>query len=160
MWSHNFLGNTFWCATRYLKCQPPRKVQIWNLEIVNSFVKRQYTIHWSEYVFRKKPIPHKNIQTLAVEMLKVKNWISPEIALDVFTLRIDNHCNLRNVNHFETQLVRTICNQPKIWDIVSEQYKKLNNLNSCKESIKKLVLLNCPCRVCKTYINRVGFLEG
>ena len=34
-------------------------------------------------------------------MFKVENELSPEITSDLFTQRIDNHYNLRNINHFE-----------------------------------------------------------
>ena len=77
-------------------------------------------------------------------MFKVKNEMSPEIICDIFTQRINNHYNLRHINHFETPFVRTAYNRtesvpylgPKIWDIVPEEYKTLNSLNSFKESIK------------------------
>ena len=113
-------------------------------------------------------IHHRNIQTLATEMFKVKNEMSPEIICDIFTQRINNHYNLRHINHFETPFVRTVYNGtesvsylgPKIWDIVPEEYKTLNSLNSFKESIKNWVPLNCPCRLCKTYVHGVGFIEG
>ena len=55
-------------------------------------------------------INHRNIQTLATEMFKVKNEMSPEIICDIFTQRINNHYNLRHINHFETPFVRTVCN--------------------------------------------------
>ena len=114
-------------------------------------------------------IHHRNIQTLATEMFKVKNEkMSPEIICDIFTQRINNHYNLRRINHFEIPFVRTVYNGtesvsylgPKIWEIVPEEYKALNSLNSFKESIKNWVPLNCPCRLCKTYVHGVGFLEG
>ena len=114
-------------------------------------------------------IHHRNIQTLATEMFKVKNEkMSPEIICDIFTQRINNHYNLRHINHFETPFVRTVYNGtksvsylgPKIWDIVPEEYKTLNSLNSFKESIKNWVPLNCPCRLCKTYVHGVSFIEG
>ena len=102
-------------------------------------------------------IHYRNIQTLATEMFKVKNEMSPEIICDIFTQRINNHYNLRHINHFETPFVRTVYNGtksvsylgPKIWDIVPEEYKTLNSLNSFKESIKNWVPLNCPCRLVK-----------
>ena len=86
---------------------------------------------------------------------------------DIFTQRINNHYNLRHINHFETQFVRTVYNGtegvsylgPKIWEIVPEEYKTFNSLNSFKESIKNWVPLNCPCRLCKTYVHGAGFLE-
>ena len=41
-------------------------------------------------------IHHRNIQTLATEMFKVKNELTPEIICDIFTQRINNHYNLRH----------------------------------------------------------------
>ena len=113
-------------------------------------------------------IHHRNIQTLATEMFKVKNEMSPEIICDIFTQRINNHYNLRHINHFETPFVRTVYNGtesvsylgPKIWDIAPEKYKTLNSLSSFKESVKNWVPFKCPCRLCKTYVHGVGFIEG
>ena len=51
-------------------------------------------------------IHHRNIQILATEMFKVKTELSPEIICDIFTQRINNHYNLRHINHFETPFVR------------------------------------------------------
>ena len=87
---------------------------------------------------------HRNIQMLATEMFKVKNEMSSEITCDTFTPRINNHYNLRHINHFETPFVRTVYNGtesvsylgPKIWDIVPEEHKTWNRLNSFKKSIK------------------------
>ena len=85
-------------------------------------------------------------------MFKVKYELSPEIICDNFTQRINNHYNLRHINHFETRFVRTVYNGTesvsylgsKIWDIVPEEYKILNSLNSFKESIKNWVPLPVP----------------
>ena len=74
---------------------------------------------------------------------------------------------MRHINHFETSFVRTVYNGtesvsylgPKIQDIVPEEYKTHNSLNSFKESIKNWVPLNCLCRLCKTYVHGVGFIE-
>ena len=41
-------------------------------------------------------------------MFKVKNEMYPEIICDIFTQRINNHYNLRHINHFETPFVRTV----------------------------------------------------
>ena len=53
---------------------------------------------------------HGNIQTFATEMFKVKNEISPEIICDIFTQRMNNHYNLRHINHFQTPFARTVYN--------------------------------------------------
>ena len=75
---------------------------------------------------------------------------------------------MRHINHFETPFVRTVNNGTesvsylgsKICDIVPEEYKTLNSLNSLKESIKNWLPLNCPYRLCKTYEDGVGFIKG
>ena len=53
---------------------------------------------------------HGNIQTFATEMFKVKNEISPEIICDIFTQRMNNHYNLRHINHLQTPFARTVYN--------------------------------------------------
>ena len=82
-------------------------------------------------------------------MFKVKNE-PPEIICINFTQRINNHYSLRHINHFETPFVRIAYNGtksvshlgPKIWDIVPEEYKTLNSLNSFKYLLKRWVPLN------------------
>ena len=41
-------------------------------------------------------IHHNNIHTLAIEMYKVVNGMSPEIINDILKLREITHCNLRH----------------------------------------------------------------
>ena len=99
-------------------------------------------------------------------MFKVKNEISLEIICDIFTQRMNNHCNLRHINHFQTPFARTVYNGtesvsylgPKIQDIVPEEDKVMNTLNSFKESIKSCIPLNCLCRLCKTYVHALNIL--
>ena len=71
-------------------------------------------------------------------MFQVKNEMSPGIASDIFTHRINNHYNLRHLNHFQTPFVGTVYNGtdnvsylgPMIWDIIPEEYKTLNSLKA------------------------------
>ena len=84
-------------------------------------------------------IHHRNVETFATEMFKVKNEISPDIICINFTQRIKNHYSLRH-NHFETPFVRTAYNGTKsvsylgskIWDVVPEEYKTLKSLSNFK----------------------------
>ena len=55
-------------------------------------------------------IRHRKIQTLATEMFKVRTDMSPESICDIFTPRINNHYDLRHINHFETPFGRTVYN--------------------------------------------------
>ena len=46
-----------------------------------------------------------------------------------------------------------------MWNIVLEEYEKLDNLKSFKESLKKWVVLDCPRKLYKTYVHDAGLLE-
>ena len=50
---------------------------------------------------------HRNIQTLAIEMYKIKNDLSTEIFSNIFTQRTQNHYSLRNASDFQIPFVRT-----------------------------------------------------
>ena len=49
-------------------------------------------------------------------------------------------------------------NSPRIWDALTNSCKDATSLKSFKENLKRLIPENCPCRLCKTYIQGVGFL--
>ena len=48
---------------------------------------------------------------------------------------------------------------PKIWNILPDEIKQQTSLNSFKKSVKKWKPQDCPCRLCKVYVNGVGFLS-
>ena len=48
---------------------------------------------------------------------------------------------------------------PKVWDILPNIYKNINDLRKFKKAIKKWKHENCPCRICKKYIANVGFIQ-
>lgn len=105
-------------------------------------------------------------QTLAIEMFKVKHKLCPEISTDIFMEKANNQYNFRNHTDFLTPQANSVyCGTesisylgPRIWDIVPEEIKQKNSLNSFKESIKMWVPTNCPCRLCKVYLDGVGLL--
>ena len=111
---------------------------------------------------------HRNIQAPAIEMYKIKNDLSTEILSNIFTQRTQNHYSLGNASDFQILFVRTVYHGtesisylgPKIWDIVPAKMKNVISLNSFKAQIKKWLPFNYPCRLCKSYINAVDFLEG
>ena len=45
-------------------------------------------------------IHHRNIQSLVIEMYKVKNKLAPTITGNIFGTMPENHYNLRNYNDF------------------------------------------------------------
>ena len=105
-------------------------------------------------------------RNLAIEMYKVKSELSPMTTANVFTTIHESHYNLRNCNGFRSPFARTVYHgteiisylAPKMWDIVPIEMENTQSLNSFKKSIRKWVPNNCPCRLCKSYVDGVGFL--
>ena len=109
-------------------------------------------------------IHDRNLQVLATEMFKVKLSIAPVIINDVFRIR-KNDYNTRKADGFQPHCVKTVHYGaetvsflgPKLWLILLNEYKSIININEFKSKIKSS-RQNCPCRLCKTYINHVGFI--
>ena len=85
----------------------------------------------------------------------------------IFKLNSHSRFNLRQISQFFRPLVRSVYHEaenisylgPKVWDILlDDYYKTMQNLDTFKIKIKKWIPENCPCRLCKVYIDRVGFL--
>ena len=61
---------------------------------------------------------------------------------------------------------RSVCNGlqtlrsfgPKIWNILPDDIKNSENINSFKRQIKTWIPLNCPCKLCKRFLPGVGYI--
>ena len=81
--------------------------------------------------------------------------------------RTNNQYNLCNRPNFITPQVESIFHEtesisylgPTIWNIGPEKFEHKKSLDSFKESIKMWVPTNCPCRLCKVYLDGVGFIN-
>ena len=110
-------------------------------------------------------IHQRNLQVLAMEMLKIHKGLSPEILRETFVSKTSSYNFLRN-DTFEKRKVHSVYHGtesllflgPKIWDLVPVELKQSETLHSFKLKIKNWVLFECPYRICKTYIQQVGFL--
>ena len=47
---------------------------------------------------------------------------------------------------------------PRIWKLVPNNIKESTSLGSFKMAIKRWVPDGCPCRLCKSYVQNVGFI--
>ena len=111
-------------------------------------------------------IHHNNIHTLAIEMYKVANGMSPDIMNDIFKLRENTHYNLRHTSQFLVDPIHSVFNGsesasylgPKIWKQIPFEIKNINSLVGFKKEIRKWKPANCPCRICKVYIPNLGFI--
>ena len=78
----------------------------------------------------------------------------------------ENDYNFCNYNDFRILFVRTVYHgteiisylEPKIWDIVPIELKSLESLDSFRKSIRKWTPNNSSCRLCKRYLDGIGFL--
>ena len=110
----------------------------------------------------------KNVRALAIEMSKVSNNYPNNYSNSLMSKIFDKRNNVydfRNPSEFAKRNVRSVFNGtesisflgPKIWDVVPSELKQLETINVFKREIKKWKPVNCPCRLCKPYIQNVGF---
>ena len=92
-------------------------------------------------------------------MFKILRGLSPDILREVFFPKISFY-NLRRNNAFEIRQFHSAYHDtelpsilgPKIWDLVLLELKQLECLEVLKLKIKKWIPFDCPCRLCRTYI--------
>ena len=110
-------------------------------------------------------IHHRNIKTLAIQTFKFLNGLSPKIMNEVFQIKSPAPYYLRDKHELYSRNPKTVAYgtesvsfmAPKIWSIVPQELKNSQSLYSFQKSIRKWKP-NCPCRLCKTYLQRVGFI--
>ena len=107
----------------------------------------------------------RNIQTLATEIYKQIHGLPPAIMGEVFKINRTLPYNLRPQNDFSSRVPKTVKYgtetisflAPKVWALVPEKMKECSCLESFKSKNRKWKP-DCPCRLCKTYLQHVGFL--
>ena len=88
---------------------------------------------------------NKNIQCLAIELYKVFNYISPDIMKYVFSLSTSSNYSIRSRRTFTIRSVKTVYYRteslsylaPKVWKLIPNKIKSLENLPKFKKAIKK-----------------------
>ena len=107
---------------------------------------------------------HRNIQLLATELFKSKTNISK--LNDGIFVRNEKPKNTRPQMFFKPRNIRTVFHGeeslsyqgPKIWELVPQELRHLNDLKEFKEKIKHWKPTLCPCRICKVYIDGVDLI--
>ena len=102
----------------------------------------------------------RNLQKLSTEMYKVKHDLCPKPFQDLFTptIRGQNDWVLPQVKGVNKGLETIRYMGPKTWGLVPAEIKNLKTLFTFKEKIKKWKPLGCNCRLCKVYVNNLGYL--
>ena len=117
-------------------------------------------------------IHHRNIIKLVTEMYKVNNNLAPIFMREIFPQKnlksiecvasairnqVDfyNPSNPRSTN-WGLETIRHL--GPILWNDLPNDIKKAPSLNRFKALIKTWEP-NCPCRLCKAYINQIGYVN-
>ena len=108
-------------------------------------------------------IHERNLQVLAT---KISDGLSTPLMKDIFPIN-RNPYNLRQNCQFSRPRINTVYNGtesisnlgPKIWDLVPSNLKEISELDKFKKAIKQWKPEDCPCRLCKVFVQNVGFLE-
>ena len=85
---------------------------------------------------------------------------------DLFVTR-ENNYNLKHFQEFKYSLKQTVkfgtetifYRGPQIWNMIQDRLRELETLNKFKKEIKKWKCDACPCRMRKTYIQHIGFIN-
>ena len=112
-------------------------------------------------------IHKKDLQYLLIEIYKIKKGISPTIMNKIFQFFENLIYELKSGVHIPTRNSRTVFFGTesimnlgaKLWNMVPVNMKSSESLNILKSKIKYWTPNHCPCRICKTYIYQVGFVN-
>ena len=107
-------------------------------------------------------IHHRNIQSLAVELFKVKDTIMS----DIFPTRVLNY-NLRSQTDFLRSTVNTTkfgLNSlrhfaSKVWSMIPIEIKNSSTVEIFKSKISKWEPNDCDCKLCQDYLHRIGYVN-
>ena len=107
-------------------------------------------------------IDMKNIQSLAIEKFRDSRNLSPPIMNDIFSNKRKNSWyNLRQISKFSRTLVKLVYHRsesvsfiaPKIWGMLPDNCKDIDNLNTFKAKVKQLVTGDFLQRVASEFCN-------
>ena len=101
----------------------------------------------------------RNLQTLANEIYKTKNKISPEFVNSVFEFTNKNY-NLRNASFLKRKRCFTVHYRSKsilflalkIWELVLDSIIETKTFSIFRNKTKAWTTNKCPCRLCRNYI--------
>ena len=107
----------------------------------------------------------RNLQILVMEMFKVYGDLSPPIFKEPFHKRTLNY-ELRHSSKFTISRIESVYNGSesiaylgtKIWNMVPSELKEMSSISYFKKAIKEWYPSNCPRRLCKRYLENIGFI--
>ena len=124
-------------------------------------VYRDYNATFSELLSKDKSVTihQRNLQLLATEIF------NPKIMEEIFTFKnvdydLRNNTSLKIANlktvYYGTESLTNL--GAKIWNFLPNEYKELKFLSTFKSRISNWVTDKYPCRMCKNYVAKIGFI--
>ena len=109
-------------------------------------------------------IHERNLQKLAILMYKVKKGLCPIPIQDIFKQN-ENETNFRDDRDGDWIIPKARTGKngiryrgPVTWNLLPNEIRSSESLESFKEKISKWKPQGCTCRLCKVYIQDLGFL--
>ena len=128
-------------------------------------VYQDYTSSFDELLKRNNSVSihHRNIQLVATMMFKVKNGLCPVIMKDLFQFNSNpSKKNTFVIPKVKGEFLGKLSLRyfgPVVWEtMLPDKYKAITLLEKFKGDIKEWVP-ECKCRLCKTYVAHVGFVN-
>ena len=169
IYSSFFTGQLSFCPLIWTFCSRQSN------HVINKLQERALRIIYNDYdssfselleMSDESKIHIKNINGLVVEIYKFLNDILPSIMNNIFQKQ-ENYYSLRksrprlSKGKFTTTYgIDTISfRRPQIWQDLPQDIKNFDSLNLFKSNIKRYGTLSCHCKMCKTFVPRVGYID-
>ena len=99
-------------------------------------------------------------------MFEIKRGMPPELIKELILPNRQHRDELRNNPRFAVTIVKSVHKDleslsylgPKIWELLSLEVKETETLLQFKAKIKTWNPQSCPCYLCRTYLQNVGFI--
>ena len=164
-----FIESQFsYCPLVWMYCSRTMNTKINRIhERALRLVYQDYTSTFEELLIKDNSLcfHHRNIHQVAIEMYKVKNDLSPPFMKDIFD-EIEIVRETRSGRTFSRPNVDTVkkgdrslrCFGPIVWDtMLPDDLKRCASLDKFKDSIRSWKPNNCPCELCKVYVQGLGY---
>ena len=109
---------------------------------------------------------HRNLRTFAVELFKVFKGLSPVTFAEAFPVRQQSQYNMRNCSYFAMPRPKTVNHGleslsyigSKLWNSIPSHMKEIDSINEFEHVIKTWKPGLCSCKLCKVYLQNIGYL--